>query len=167
MSLGLVGWECTKKAMGRRRKDRQEALFISADQLPRSARHPLYLRFNLLLAKANFDAWIESRCRTYYENDELRGRPLIAPGIYFRMLLVGHFKGIDSQRAIVWRCADSLSLRSTLLSAGVGRIAQTTPSRTHRCSLHGGMKTERKRWLNPTTKVVDVKPVINCINMAA
>lgn len=101
-------------AMGRRRKDRQEALFITADRLPQSAGHPFYLRLNLLLAEANFDAWIESRCRTYYENDELRGRPSIAPGIYFRMLLVGYFEGIDSQRGIAWRCADSLSLRQFL-----------------------------------------------------
>src|SRR3954453_7995232 len=101
-------------AMGKRRGERQESLFVAADRLPRTAGHPFYQRLNGLLAEAGFDAWIEGRCRQYYEIDETRGRPSIAPGIYFRMLLVGYFEGIDSQRGIAWRCADSLSLREFL-----------------------------------------------------
>ena len=66
------------------------------------------------LAEAGFDRWIERRCRPYYEQDETRGQPSIPPGVYFRMLLVGYFEGIDSQRGIAWRCADSLSLRQFL-----------------------------------------------------
>jgi len=85
-----------------------------ADGLPKSAGHPFYQRLNALLAEADFDHWIERRCQRYYEQAEKRGQPSIPPGVYFRMLLVGYFEGIDSQRGIAWRCADSLSLRHFL-----------------------------------------------------
>src|SRR5271163_833650 len=100
-------------AMGKRKR-RQESLFITADNLPRSDGHPFYQKLNALLAEADFDRWIEARCRPFYEQEEKRGKPSMPPGIYFRMLLVGYFEGIDSQRGIAWRCADSLSLRSFL-----------------------------------------------------
>lgn len=100
-------------AMGRR-KERQEALFINTEGLAHSAGHPFYQRLNALLAEAKFDRWIEERCRPYYEREERRGQPSLAPGVYFRMLLVGYFEGIDSQRGIAWRCADSLALRRFL-----------------------------------------------------
>jgi transposase len=96
------------------REDRQEALFVTADELPKSQGHPFYVKLNALLLAAGFDAWIEGRCRRYYEQRERRGRRSIPPGVYFRMLLVGYFEGIDSQRGIAWRCADSLALRSFL-----------------------------------------------------
>ena len=101
-------------AMGRRKAERQEVLFVTADQLRRSQGHPFYQALNGLLAEANFDRWIEGRCLPYYEQVEKRGQRSIPPGIYFRMLLVGYFEGIDSQRGIAWRCADSLSLREFL-----------------------------------------------------
>jgi transposase len=101
-------------AMGRRKTERQDALFITADNLPRSQGHPFYQALNRLLAEANFDRWIEARCEPYYEQVETRGQRSIPPGVYFRMLLVGYFEGIDSQRGIAWRCADSLSLRQFL-----------------------------------------------------
>jgi len=100
-------------AMGKRKK-RQESLFISANDLPRSGGHPFYKKLNELLAEAGFDPWIEARCQEYYEQEETRGQPSIPPGVYFRMLLVGYFEGIDSHRGIAWRCADSLSLREFL-----------------------------------------------------
>src|SRR6478735_2859734 len=101
-------------AMGKRRRETQESLFIAADRLPRAAGHPFYERLNQLLAEADFDTWIEGRCREHYAADGSSGRPSIPPGVYFRMLLVGYFEGIDSQRGIAWRCADSLSLRAFL-----------------------------------------------------
>jgi transposase len=101
-------------AMGKRRQERQEALFVAADGLGRSPGHPFYRKLNELLAEAGFDRWIEDRCRRYYATEEKRGQPSIPPGVYFRMLLVGYFEGIDSQRGIAWRCADSLSLRAFL-----------------------------------------------------
>jgi transposase len=100
-------------AMGKR-KDSQESLFITADSLPRSPGHPFYAQLNRLLAEAGFDRWIEKRCQQYYNQEETRGQPSIPPGVYFRMLLVGYFEGLDSQRGIAWRCADSLSLRKFL-----------------------------------------------------
>ena len=100
-------------AMGKRRQ-RQEALFITTEGLPKSAGHPFYRKLNQLLAEADFDHWIERRCEQYYATKEKRGQPSIPPGVYFRMLLVGYFEDIGSQRGIAWRCADSLSLRQFL-----------------------------------------------------
>jgi transposase len=101
-------------AMGKRKQARQESLFITADQLPRSQGHPFYKQLNQLLGQAGFDQWLERRCQRYYDQEEKRGQPSIPPGVYFRMLLVGYFEGIGSQRGIAWRCADSLSLREFL-----------------------------------------------------
>jgi transposase len=100
-------------AMGKR-TPRQESLFIATDQLSQSPGHPFYERLNALLAEVGFDRWVERRCREYYEQAEPRGRKSIPPGVYFRMLFVGYFEGIDSQRGIAWRCADSLALRQFL-----------------------------------------------------
>ena len=99
-------------ALGRRAGERQEELFVMADRLPRSPGHVFYRKLNGLLAGAGFDAWVEQLCEPYY--DGALGRPSIPPGTYFRMLLVGYFEGISSQRGIAWRCSDSLSLREFL-----------------------------------------------------
>jgi transposase len=100
--------------MGRRKREQQDALFVMASGLPKSPGHPFYRKLNELLAEGHFDEWIEGRCRQYYATEEKRGQPSIPPGVYFRMLLIGYFEGIDSQRGIAWRCADSLSLRAFL-----------------------------------------------------
>jgi transposase len=97
-----------------KRKPRQEALFVAADQITPSAGHPFYQKLNQLLDEARFDRWIEKRCAPFYEQTETRGQPSLPPGVYFRMLLVGYFENLDSQRGIAWRCSDSLSLRSFL-----------------------------------------------------
>jgi len=116
------------------RGDRQEALFVTADELPKSQGHPFYVKLNTLLREASFDLWIEGRCRRYYEQRERRGRPSLPPSVYFRMLLVGYFEGIDSQRGIAWRCADSLALRSFL---GIA-LHESTPD-------HSTLTLTRKR----------------------
>lgn len=100
-------------ALGRRRAERQEELFVPQDRLPRSEGHVFYRRLNELLAEAGCDPFVEDLCRAHYAA-EGRGRPSIPPGVYFRMLLVGYFEGIGSQRGIAWRCHDSLSLREFL-----------------------------------------------------
>jgi transposase len=100
-------------AMGKR-KPRQESLFVTTDQLTPSSGHPFYQKLNALLAEADFDRWIERRCVASYEREEKRGQPSLPPGVYFRMLLIGYFEGLDSQRGIAWRCSDSLSLRQFL-----------------------------------------------------
>jgi transposase len=120
-------------AMGKR-KPRQESLFIATDQLAQSPGHPFYQRLNALLAEAGFDRWVEQRCREYYEQDEPRGRKSIPPGVYFRMLFIGYFEGLDSQRGIAWRCADSLALRQFL---GVP-LGESTPD-------HSTLTNTRKR----------------------
>lgn len=99
-------------ALGRRKTERQHSLWIATDQLPRSAGHVFYGKLNELLREAGFDRLVESLCEPYYHTTQ--GRPGIPPGVYFRMLFVGYFEGIGSQRGIAWRCGDSLSLREFL-----------------------------------------------------
>jgi transposase len=99
-------------ALGKRRQQREQELFIPTTAMPRSPGHPFYQRLNRLLAKAGFDEHVEELCQPHYA--DVRGRPSIPPGVYFRMLLVGYFEGIDSQRGIAWRCADSRSLQEFL-----------------------------------------------------
>jgi transposase len=84
---------------------------VAAD-LPQAPGHPFYRKLNSLLAQAGFDAFVQDLCRPYYADGQ--GRPSIPPGVYFRMLFVGYFEGLDSQRGIAWRCADSRSLQDFL-----------------------------------------------------
>lgn len=98
-------------AMGRRKGERQTEMWIATGELPQSPGHVFYQKLNDLLAENGFDAWVEELCRPHYAD---AGRPGIPPGVYFRMLLVGYFEGLGSQRGIAWRCADSLSLRKFL-----------------------------------------------------
>jgi transposase len=107
--------------MGRRKAERQQSLWVPADELPRSPGHAFYDQLNRLLAEAGFDRYVEDLCRPHYAENV--GRESIPPGVYFRMLLVGYFEGIGSQRGIAWRCADSLALRDFL---GVP-LSQATP----------------------------------------
>jgi transposase len=95
-----------------RRKDKQPELFIASNGLPQSPGHVFYDKLNALLATAGFDPFVEELCRPYYHEDT--GRPSLPPGVYFRMLFVGYFEGIDSQRGIAWRCSDSRSLQTFL-----------------------------------------------------
>ena len=97
-------------ALGRRKQQQQE-MFVTTSALPRSPGHPLYVALNRLLADAGFDAQVEKLCESLYHEG---GRPSISPGVFFRMLFIGYFEGIDSQRGIAWRCSDSLSLRTLL-----------------------------------------------------
>ena len=99
-------------ALGKRKTEQQQELFVPTDQLPRSPGHVFYRKLNELLAEVGFDSWLEDRCRSYYADGQ--GREGIPPGTYFRMLLVGYFEGIGSQRGIAWRSSDSLSIRDFL-----------------------------------------------------
>lgn len=99
-------------ALGKRKCEQQDELFITADRMPRSPGHVFYRKVNRLLADGGFDRWVEDLCEPFYADG--RGRPGIPPGVYFRMVLVGYFEGIGSQRGIAWRCSDSLSLREFL-----------------------------------------------------
>ncbi len=116
-------------ALGKRKREQQE-LWVATTELPKSPGHPFYVRLNRLLAEADFDRWVERLCVPYYH--AVMGRPSIPPGVYFRMILMGYFEGIASQRGIAWRCSDSRSLAEFL---GYGP-QEATPdhsslSRTH------------------------------------
>ena len=87
-------------------------MWVPTQQLPKSASHPFYKRLNQVLDQAGFDAFVEQQCARYYA--PTMGRPSLAPGRYFRLLMIGYFEGLDSERAIAWRAADSLSLREFL-----------------------------------------------------
>lgn len=95
-------------AMGKREAERQDELWIPTADLPEAPGHPFYRRLNQLLADGGFDGFVEGLCGRFYH--ESLGRPGIPPGVYFRMLLIGYFEGIDSERGIAWRCADSRTL---------------------------------------------------------
>ena len=118
-------------AMGRSKGERQRPLWIAGADLPRGPGHPFYNRLNKVLAEHGFERFVEQLCAGYYAR--VMGRPSMPPRVYFRMLMVGYFEGIDSERGIAWRCADSLSLREFLGYA----LEESTPdhstvSRTRR-----------------------------------
>ncbi len=99
-------------AMGKRRPMRQDSLFVATQDLPKTPSHPFYKRLNEILAKEGFDQFVEELCEGFYAKK--MGRPSLPPAIYFRTLLVGYFEGIDSERGIAWRVADSLGLKRFL-----------------------------------------------------
>ena len=106
--------------MGTTRDDgSQQSMWVATTDLPRNAGHPFYERLNRILSAAGFDAFVEGLCARFYTT---MGRPSLAPGRYFRLLLLGYFEGLDSERAIAWRAADSLSLRAFLHLAPNRRI---------------------------------------------
>jgi transposase len=98
-------------AMGTRQSE-QGSLWVAIAELPKSPGHPFYTRLNALLEAADFDRFVEGQCAKFYA--PVIGRPSLAPGRYFRLLLVGYFEGIDSERGIAWRATDSLAVRSFL-----------------------------------------------------
>ena len=118
--------------MGRKEKQRrQEELWIAHTDLPRTVGHPFYEQLNRLLEEHGFDEYVEQQCARFYA--EKMGRPSLAPGRYFRLLLIGYFEGIDSERGIAWRAADSLGLRN-FLGVGLNEMPpdHSTISRTRR-----------------------------------
>ena len=102
-------------AMGKRKRNRQPSMWVATTDLLTAASRPFYMRLNQLLRDHGFDDFAEAQCATFYA--DTMGRPSLLPGIYFRLLLIGYFEGIDSERGIAWRAADSFALRDFL---GVG-----------------------------------------------
>ena len=119
-------------AMGRRTdRARTPGLWIATNELPVTGGHPFYQRLNQVLDQHGFDAFVEAQCAPFYAAK--LGRPSLPPGTYFRLLLVGYFEGIDSERGIAWRTADSLALRGFLgLGLDEAMPEHTTISRTRR-----------------------------------
>ncbi|HZJ30272.1 MAG TPA: transposase [Vicinamibacterales bacterium] len=85
-------------AMGKRKRHaKQSSMWVATQDLPRSAAHPCYTRLNQILDEGDFDGYVEGLCARFYAEE---GRPGLPPGRYFRMLLIGHFEGLDAERAI-------------------------------------------------------------------
>src|SRR5207245_2179518 len=117
-------------AMGKR-KSEQGPIWIPTTELPVSPGHPFYARLNAILDEAGFDRFAEEQCQAFYA--PVMGRPGLPPGRYFRLLLLGYFEGLDSERGIAWRAADSLAIRS-FVGLGLDAAApdHSTISRTRR-----------------------------------
>ena len=117
-------------AMGTRESE-QSSLWVATSELPKSPGHPFYTRLNALLDAHDFDQFVEGLCRGFYA--KAMGRPSLAPGRYCRLLLLGYFEGIDSERGIAWRATDSLAVRSFLrLALEDAPPDHSTISRTRR-----------------------------------
>lgn len=116
--------------MGKRTSE-QAPIWIPTTDLPVSPGHPFYARLNAILDEAGFDRFAEEQCRQFYA--PVMGRPSLPPGRYFRLLLLGYFEGLDSERGIAWRAADSLAVRS-FVGLGLDAAApdHSTISRTRR-----------------------------------
>ncbi len=118
-------------AMGKRQTQEQQLLWVSTQDLALPGSHPYYRIVNELLAAHGFDDWVQEVCQGFYH--QVLGRPSLAPGIYFRCLMIGYFEGIASERGIAWRVADSLSLRQFLgIALDKATPDHSTLSRTRR-----------------------------------
>jgi transposase len=119
-------------AMGtRKQREKQEDIWIAHRELASAPGHPFYQRLNEMLEAERFDEFVEGRCAKFYAAKY--GRPSLTPGIYFRSLLIGYFEGIDSERGIAWRLADSLALRHFVgIALDEGTPDHSTISRTRR-----------------------------------
>jgi transposase len=124
-------------AMGtQRQRERQADLWIASHAIIQAPGHAFYDRLEQVLRTHRFDARVEHLCRRFYRGT--KGRPSLPPGVYFRLMMVGYFEGLDSERGIAWRVADSLSLRQFL---GYG-LDQATPD-------HSTIsRTRRLLWLS-------------------
>ena len=94
-------------ALGRRKRQHQDTFWVAADKLGSGPRNAFYDRLNRLLIEIDFDGKLEQAAEPYYRKT---GRKGLAPGVYFRMIFIGYFEDISSQRGIAWRCEDSRSL---------------------------------------------------------
>jgi len=143
--------------------DHQAELWVPTAELPQSPGHVFYDKLNALLAEAQFDRYVEDLCREYYADGA--GRESLPPGVYFRMLFVGYFEALDSQRAIAWRCADSLALRAFLGiplneatpdHSSLTKIRQRLPLDVHeRVFIHILAIAHEKKLLRGKTVAVD------------
>ena len=112
MSRRLSSCKIAIMAIGKRKHARQETLWIPTGEIPAPPAHPFYRRLNAILTQNEFDKFVERICARFYAPK--MGRPSLIPGIYFRLLMIGYFEGLDSERGIAWRTADSLALRTFL-----------------------------------------------------
>ena len=118
-------------AMGKKKRRSQKDLWVATSEIPVPPGHPSYEALEELLKEHHFDDFVEQRCAKFYA--AWMGRPSVEPGVYFRLLLVGYFEGLGSERGIAWRAADSLALREFLgLKLSESPPDHSTLSRTRR-----------------------------------
>ena len=110
-------------ARGQKKRRQQEDLWVATSELPRTAGHPFYERLNGLFNEHGFDDFVEGLCAKFYADK--MGRPSLAPGVYFRLPLVGYFEGIGSERGIAWRASDSLGLKVSESPSDHSTISRT------------------------------------------
>src|SRR5947207_3429132 len=103
------------------RDGEQAPLWVVTSDLPKSPGHPFFARLNALLDANDFDRFVEKKCQSFYA--KVMGRPSLTPGRYFRLLLLGYFEGIDSERGIAWRATDSVDPNA--------KVRKTKDGRTH------------------------------------
>jgi hypothetical protein len=108
-------------AMGTRTSE-QAPIWIPTTDLPVSPGHPFYARLNAILDEAGFDRFAEEQCRPFYA--PAMGRPSLPPGRYFRLLMLGYFEGLDSERGIA--CLEA-SGRGRLAEQWAGKIIRILP----------------------------------------
>lgn len=137
--------------MSEREQPRQHEMWIETEALVKAPGHPFYRRLNQVLRQHGFDARVCSLCKEFYSET---GRPSVPPAVYFRMLMIGYFEGLDSELGIAWRCEDSLSLREFLsydLSehtpdhSTLSRIRQRIDAETHQEIFTWALKRRRRR----------------------
>jgi transposase len=97
----------------RKQRERQQDLWIATNDVIETPGNAFYDRLHQILDEHKFDQKVEAVCRKFYKKSPY-GRPSMAPGVYFRSLRIGYFEGLDCERGIAWRAADSLSLRNFL-----------------------------------------------------
>ncbi len=143
--------------MGKKPAARQPSpMWVTTADLPTSAGHPFFERLNRVLEEAGFDAFVEGLCAVFYASR--LGRPSLRPGRYFRLLFIGYFEGLSSERGIAWRVADSLSLRAFLdLDVTEAPPNHSTLSRTRR-SRHSRHATFRCSVALPVRAPVNASP---------
>src|SRR5450432_3689280 len=150
--------------MGRKKdREQQQDLWVASSEIVTTPGHVFYERLNTVLNAEKFDQRIETICRKYYKSSS--GRPSITPGTYFRMLLLGYLEGIDSERGIAWRAADSFSFRkflgydlieSTPDHSTVSRTRRLYSVETHRAVMKWVLKILRKHgWANAQSVCID------------
>src|SRR5947209_3679888 len=145
-------------AMGTRKgRERQSDMWIAASAIVETPGNAFYDRLNKILSEHKFDARVEALCRKFYNNSPY-GRPSLAPGVYFRALLIGYFEGLDSERGIAWRAADSLSLRGFLGYA----LDEATPDHSTISRTRPNMRSTCRAaqcWLSRCSRPVTATPI--------
>ena len=140
-----------------KRKSQQAPIWVPTTDLPVAPGHPFYMRLNTILDEAGFDRFAEEQCQEFYA--PVMGRPGLPPGRYFRLLLLGYFEGLDSERGIAWRAADSLAIRSYAMLSPRERSIASMRSRSRRSSSSAAART---RSVRSRTTEIHWSPSVRC-----